>query len=106
MFVLKEIYRTLPFREEVLKSVLKADLIGFHTYDYSRHFVSSCSRILGLEGKAEGVEDHGHLSRVIACPIGINVERFQKALKDKEVKEQIVKLRVPCAGRKVCSLEA
>lgn len=38
-------------REEVLRAVLKADLIGFHTYDYARHFVSACTRILGLEVK-------------------------------------------------------
>ena len=44
-----EIYRTLPVREDVLKAVLGADLIGFHTYDYARHFISSCTRILGLE---------------------------------------------------------
>lgn len=36
-------------REELLRAVLKADLIGFHTYDYARHFVSACTRILGLE---------------------------------------------------------
>lgn len=49
-FPSSEIYRTLPVREEVLRSVLGADLIGFHTYDYARHFISSCTRILGLEG--------------------------------------------------------
>ena len=48
-FPSSEIYRTLPVREEVLKAVLKSDLIGFHTYDYARHFVSACTRILGLE---------------------------------------------------------
>ena len=48
-FPSSEIYRTLPVREEVLRAVLKADLIGFHTYDYARHFVSACTRILGLE---------------------------------------------------------
>lgn len=36
-------------------AVLKADLIGFHTYDYARHFVSACTRILGLEGTPSGV---------------------------------------------------
>lgn len=28
-----------------------ADLIGFHTFDYARHFLSCCSRMLGLEHK-------------------------------------------------------
>lgn len=58
-FPSSEIYRTLPVREEVLRATLKADLIGFHTYDYARHFISSCTRILGLEGTPEGVEDNG-----------------------------------------------
>lgn len=48
-FPSSEIYRTLPVREEVLRAVLRADLIGFHTYDYARHFVSAGTRILGLE---------------------------------------------------------
>ena len=48
-FPSSEMYRTLPVREELLRAVLKADLIGFHTYDYARHFVSACTRILGLE---------------------------------------------------------
>jgi hypothetical protein len=42
----------------------------FHTYDYARHFVSACTRILGLEGTPEGVEDQGKLTRVAAvCPL-------------------------------------
>jgi trehalose-6-phosphate synthase len=50
-FPSSEIYRTLPLREEILKATLRADLIGFHTYDYARHFVSACTRILGLEAR-------------------------------------------------------
>lgn len=45
-FPSSEIYRILPVREELLLGVLQCDLIGFHTYDYARHFLSSCSRIL------------------------------------------------------------
>jgi trehalose 6-phosphate synthase len=45
-FPSSEIYRILPVRNEVLLGVLHCDLIGFHTYDYVRHFLSSCSRIL------------------------------------------------------------
>lgn len=45
-FPSSEIYRILPVRNELLFGVLHCDLIGFHTYDYARHFLSSCSRIL------------------------------------------------------------
>jgi trehalose 6-phosphate synthase len=41
-FPSSEIYRILPVRKEVLLGVLDANLIGFHTFDYCRHFLSSC----------------------------------------------------------------
>ncbi|PSC73982.1 Alpha,alpha-trehalose-phosphate synthase [UDP-forming] 1 [Micractinium conductrix] len=100
-FPSSEIYRTLPVREELLRSVLKADLIGFHTYDYARHFVSACTRILGLEGTPAGVEDNGSLTRVAAFPIGIDPDRFTEALEMPEVKANIAQLLNRYAGRKV-----
>lgn len=46
--------RILPVRKEILLGVLSCDLIGFHTYDYARHFLSSCTRILGLPTMPNG----------------------------------------------------
>ncbi|KAH7446821.1 hypothetical protein KP509_01G077700 [Ceratopteris richardii] len=102
-FPSSEIYRMLPSRSELLKAVLCADLIGFHTYDYARHFVSACTRILGLEGTRSGVEDHplGKLTRVAAFPIGIDPERFSEALSRPDVKGCIKELQQKFAGRKV-----
>ncbi|KAK6122429.1 hypothetical protein DH2020_043820 [Rehmannia glutinosa] len=45
-FPSSEIYKTLPIREELLRALLNSDLIGFHTFDYARHFLSCCSRML------------------------------------------------------------
>jgi trehalose 6-phosphate synthase/phosphatase len=100
-FPSSEIYRTLPVREELLRAVLRADLIGFHTYDYARHFVSACTRILGLEGTPAGVEDNGSLTRVAAFPIGIDPDRFTTALEAPEVRANIAQLLNRYAGRKV-----
>nr|XP_016490922.1 PREDICTED: alpha,alpha-trehalose-phosphate synthase [UDP-forming] 1-like [Nicotiana tabacum]XP_016490923.1 PREDICTED: alpha,alpha-trehalose-phosphate synthase [UDP-forming] 1-like [Nicotiana tabacum] len=100
-FPSSEIHRTLPSRSELLRAVLAADLVGFHTYDYARHFVSACTRILGLEGTPEGVEDQGRLTRVAAFPIGIDSERFIRALEVHEVQEHIKELKDRFAGRKV-----
>ncbi|BFG28949.1 hypothetical protein CerSpe_152230 [Prunus speciosa] len=100
-FPSSEIHRTLPSRSELLRSVLAADLVGFHTYDYARHFVSACTRILGLEGTPEGVEDQGRLTRVAAFPIGIDSERFIRALEVPQVQEHIRELKERFAGRKV-----
>ncbi|KAH9797525.1 alpha/alpha-trehalose-phosphate synthase 1 [Citrus sinensis] len=100
-FPSSEIHRTLPSRTELLRSVLAADLVGFHTYDYARHFVSACTRILGLEGTPEGVEDQGRLTRVAAFPIGIDSDRFVRALELPQVQDHINELKERFAGRKV-----
>ncbi|KAG8637388.1 hypothetical protein MANES_15G116000v8 [Manihot esculenta] len=100
-FPSSEIHRMLPSRSELLRSVLAADLVGFHTYDYARHFVSACTRILGLEGTPEGVEDQGKLTRVAAFPIGIDSERFIRALELPQVQDHIKELKERFAGRKV-----
>ncbi|GAB2284304.1 threalose-6-phosphate phosphatase [Dionaea muscipula] len=101
-FPSSEIHRMLPSRSELLRAVLAADLVGFHTYDYARHFVSACTRILGLEGTPEGVEDdQGRLTRVAAFPIGIDSERFIRALEVPKVQDHMKELKERFAGRKV-----
>ncbi|CAA6665699.1 unnamed protein product [Spirodela intermedia] len=100
-FPSSEIHRTLPSRSELLRSVLAADLVGFHTYDYARHFVSACTRILGFEGTPEGVEDQGKLTRVAAFPIGIDSDRFTRALELPQVRNHIKDLKERFSGRKV-----
>ncbi|KAK8692535.1 hypothetical protein V6N13_075994 [Hibiscus sabdariffa] len=75
--------------------------VHFHTYDYARHFVSACTRILGLEGTPEGVEDQGKLTRVAAFPIGIDSDRFIRALELPQVQDHMKELKERFAGRKV-----
>ncbi|KDD73644.1 glycosyltransferase, partial [Helicosporidium sp. ATCC 50920] len=100
-FPSSEIYRTLPVREELLRALLRSDLIGFHTYDYARHFVSACTRLLGLDATPSGVEDNGCLTRVAAFPIGIDPDRFTSALGSAEVRANVAQLLNRYAGRKV-----
>ncbi|KAK3119862.1 hypothetical protein QOZ80_9AG0676530 [Eleusine coracana subsp. coracana] len=100
-FPSSEIYRMLPSRLELLRAVLCSDIVGFHTYDFTRHFVSACTGMLGLEGTPEGVEDHGRLTRVVAFPIGMDSDRFRQALELPEVKRHISELTQRFAGRKV-----
>src|SRR6185312_12208616 len=47
-----EIFRLIPWRQELLNGVLGADVIGFHTYDDVRHFLSATNRILNTNGVA------------------------------------------------------
>ncbi|KAK7727471.1 Trehalose-6-P synthase/phosphatase complex synthase subunit [Botryosphaeria dothidea] len=100
-FPSSEIYRILPVRNEILLGVLHCDLIGFHTYDYARHFLSSCSRILGLATTPNGVEFQGKVVTVGAFPIGIDPEKFEEGLKKPKVQERIATLERKFQGVKL-----
>ncbi|VAH13537.1 unnamed protein product [Triticum turgidum subsp. durum] len=100
-FPSSEMYRALPNRADLLEAVLKADLVGFHAYDYARHFVSACISLLGLEGCLEGIQFDGRIVKVDAFPIGIDAQRFTKALEDPKVKDKITEFKKLFAGRKV-----
>ncbi|KAL5707397.1 hypothetical protein ACHQM5_018301 [Ranunculus cassubicifolius] len=89
-FPSSEIYRTLPVREEILKALLNSDLIGFHTFDYARHFLSCCSRMLGLEYQSKrgyiGLEYYGRMVGIKIMPVGVHMGQIESVLSlaDKE----------------------
>jgi trehalose 6-phosphate synthase len=100
-FPSSEIYRVLPVRREVLLGVLRCDLIGFHTYDYARHFLSSVSRILRVNTTPNGVEFDGRKVVVGAFPIGIDTDKFIEGLKANEAKNRIAALQKKFEGVKI-----
>ncbi|KAF2457541.1 glycosyltransferase family 20-domain-containing protein [Lineolata rhizophorae] len=100
-FPSSEIYRILPVRNEILLGVLHCDLVGFHTYDYARHFLSSCSRILGLSTTPNGVEFQEKIIAVGAFPIGIDPEKFEEGLKKPKVQDRIAALERKFEGVKL-----
>lgn len=76
-----EIFRSFPWREELLQGMLGADLIGFHTYDYERHFLSSIKRILRLDIKFNEITYHDRIVKVDSFPMGIDYDKFHNAAK-------------------------
>ncbi|WP_430468348.1 bifunctional alpha,alpha-trehalose-phosphate synthase (UDP-forming)/trehalose-phosphatase [Winogradskyella ouciana] len=74
-----EIFRTFPWREEILTGMLGADLLGFHTYDYERHFLSSVKRILRLDVNFNKINYHDRIIKVDSFPMGIDYNKFHNA---------------------------
>lgn len=75
-----EIFRYLPWREEILRGMLGADLIGFHTYDYTRHFLSCVLRILGREQEYGQIIAGSRMVKVDTFPMGIDAEKYTTAI--------------------------
>ncbi|HET8854517.1 MAG TPA: bifunctional alpha,alpha-trehalose-phosphate synthase (UDP-forming)/trehalose-phosphatase, partial [Salinimicrobium sp.] len=74
-----EVFRTLPWREEILEGMLGADLIGFHTYDYVRHFLSSVNRILRKDHSFNEINMGSRIVKVDSFPMGIDYQKFRNA---------------------------
>jgi trehalose 6-phosphate synthase/phosphatase len=96
-----ELFRLLPWREQILNGLLGADLIGFHTYDYVRHFLSSVSRITGLEHMLGNVSVANRVVKVDAFPMGIDYEKYSRAIDDPDVEKEINKIRSKIGERKI-----
>jgi len=88
-----EIFRLLPHRVDVLRGLLGADLVGFHTYDYARHFISSVQHVLGYETKLGSVITNTREITVDVFPIGIDYQKFVSALQNPTVKNEMQQLR-------------
>lgn len=80
-----ELFRTLPWRKEILEGVLGADLVGFHTYEYMRHFINSAVSITHCESRLSEIHLPGRTVRVDAFPMGINYNKFHRAGSDPSV---------------------
>jgi len=79
-----EIFRTFPKRAELLEGMLGADLLGFHTYDYERHFLSSVKRIAKKEVKFNKITHDNRIIKVDSFPMGIDYKKFENASLDNQ----------------------
>ncbi len=101
-----EIFRYLPWRNEILDGLLGADLVGFHTFDYARHFYSSIMRLRGLEHHLGEVRKEDRVIRVDSFPMGINYKKYAEAIQDEQVKKEVRKYQQICKeGKTILSID-
>jgi len=82
-----EIFRLLPtqWQKQLLKGMLGADLIGFHTIDYASHFLQSIQMVLGIDNERNTLRHNNRLIKVDVFPISIDYAHFNKAYDDRKV---------------------
>jgi trehalose 6-phosphate synthase/phosphatase len=95
-----EVFRLVPWRKELIEGMLGADLIGFHTYDYERHFFSSVRRLLGFEINFNKINMNTRIAKADSFPMGIDYDKFHyaaiqhhsKSIRDKsDIQQQLDK---------------
>ncbi|KAH7922278.1 glycosyltransferase family 20 protein [Leucogyrophana mollusca] len=104
-FPSSEIFRCLSVRESLLRGVLAADLVGFQTASYARHFRQTVSRILALEALPKGIQvegaEHGRFVDVGVFPMGIDVGALREKKREADVSYWVQLLKQRYAGMKI-----
>ena len=76
-----DVFRCHPRRRELVEGMLGADLLGFHTFGYLRHFRSTAAQLLAVETEITRVRTaDGHRALLGVYPIGINAPKFDETL--------------------------
>ncbi|MDN5202101.1 bifunctional alpha,alpha-trehalose-phosphate synthase (UDP-forming)/trehalose-phosphatase [Fulvivirgaceae bacterium BMA10] len=97
-----ELFRTLPWRDELLQGIIGANLIGFHTYDYVRHFMSAVSRILHLDHHFLGrISLNDRIVEVDSFPMGIDYNKYANAVEEEETKIEIERYKRTVGNEKI-----
>jgi trehalose 6-phosphate synthase/phosphatase len=88
-----ELFRLIPWRVELLEGMLGADLLGFHTFDDSHHFLNAVTRLLPLNANANVVTVNDRAVVAETFPMGIDNNKFELLSQDPEVIKQVESLR-------------
>jgi trehalose 6-phosphate synthase/phosphatase len=98
-----EVFRMLPcaWRSEIVEGLLGASLIGFHTHDYTRHFLSCALRTAGYEHQLGTLTLPDRTVKVDTFPMGIDFERFAGAAASAQTEARAAELRSGCPGQKI-----
>ena len=96
-----EVFRMMPWRKKILRGMLGADLIGFHTYDDMRHFLSSVSRLVGIPNSRGRIETGNRIIEVDSFPMGIDYNKYAITAASPKTIDQEIKYRASLGNQKL-----
>ncbi|WP_432712885.1 bifunctional alpha,alpha-trehalose-phosphate synthase (UDP-forming)/trehalose-phosphatase [Pedobacter sp.] len=88
-----EIFRLIPWREEILNGMIGADLIGFHTFDDVRHFLSTTTRLTGAKSANNVITWNERQIVVESFPMGIDDRKFEQLSNRPKVKAHVANFK-------------
>ncbi|MGC4083489.1 MAG: bifunctional alpha,alpha-trehalose-phosphate synthase (UDP-forming)/trehalose-phosphatase [Vicinamibacterales bacterium] len=100
-FPSSEVFRILPWRRELLTGLLGADLIGFHTFAYLRHFMTSLVHVMGVEANVDSLEFEDRHVQLGVFPMGIDARTFDTLARDADIEAQVSSIREGAGGRRI-----
>eukprot|EP00927_Polykrikos_kofoidii_P030500 TRINITY_DN2620_c1_g2_i1.p1 TRINITY_DN2620_c1_g2~~TRINITY_DN2620_c1_g2_i1.p1 ORF type:complete len:979 (+),score=150.18 TRINITY_DN2620_c1_g2_i1:123-3059(+) len=84
-----EVICILPQCSDIIEGVLGADIVGFHTYSYLRHFRSCVVRLCGLTTEIDQIVHLGQRSMLEVFPIGANWQDITEAMESDQFSQEL-----------------
>ena len=100
-FPSSEVFRILPWRSEVLAGLLGADLVGFHTFAYLRHFVASLLHVEGVESEIDRVRVGDREVRLGVFPMGVDAAELSERAFSPDVERECRRIRGDAGDRQI-----
>lgn len=85
-----EVFRLLhrSWKEKIIRGILGADLIGFHTHEYVQHFLKAVRMITGFDHQYRSIVMGNRVVKADQFPLGIDFDKFHEATRNDLVVER------------------
>ena len=100
-FPSSEVFRILPWRREILRGLLGADLVGFHTAAYLHHFAASLQRVDGIDVRNNRVYLEDRAVRLGVFPMSVDAAAFESLARDPAVIAEVAAIKEDAGGRRI-----
>jgi trehalose 6-phosphate synthase/phosphatase len=100
-FPAAEVFRFHPRRRELVAGMLGANRIGFHAFNYLRHFSGTVRRLLRIETELTHISSEDHTTALGVYPIGINAPKFEQTMDSEEFRQRRAEFRQAHEGKRL-----
>ena len=96
-----ELFSQLPWRGEILRGLLAADVVGFQTREGAQNFARLARWYAGAEGRGSTLTFEGHDVRVDAFPVSVDVDAIETLARSPEVERRSREFHERVGNRRV-----
>ncbi len=100
-FPSSEVFRVLPWRAQVLRGLLGADVIGVQTHAYMRHLLTSLLHVHGLEPDLNVLRVEGRRVEVGVFPMGVDARAIAGRAVAPDTLEEVERIRQEAGDRQI-----
>ena len=101
-FPTEDYFTILPFREEICRSLLLCDVVGFHTNQYAKDFLDSAGIVIpDVSRSPRDLHWKGRKVIVHGFPLGIEANEWRETLQTEAAQTELAILQEEFKGQKI-----